>query len=380
MTRLSLVTVCLPLLALAANLHGADPLGTEHETAAALVRQLGDLSFESREKASVALVKMGRPAKQALLDGQKSADPEVRVRCEKILIVVLDLDFKARVDAFLADKEGKQEHQLAGWKRYRKLVGEDQAARELFVDMLKSNGELMEDAEARPKQAGDRAAYRCQYLMQSLYSGVPGRQQLTLGDVATMLFVASDPDVTVPMQTRQLMCNFLYQQVFRQALTNGPRSPHVRKLLGAWMTQAAGTQMAQQVLSLSMQLEVKEGMDLALKLIKDKDYANGMAITAVGKWGGKDQLALLEPLLDDKTLLGNFQINNIQGTTEIRDVALAMMVRMSGQQAKEYGFAFVNWHNEQQIFYIPTWMGFPDQAKRDAAFKKYKDWQAAQKK
>lgn len=379
MTRLTLLSACVVLFA--ATIAGADPAPTtEPEKAAELVHQLGSLSFETREHANAALVKLGVAAKPALLDGQKSTDPEVRVRCEKLLVVVLALDFKGRLEAFIADKDGKQKHELAGWQRFRKVVGEDAPARELFVEMLKTNGELLEDAEARPKEAGNRAAFRCQNLMQTLYSGRGGQTQLTLGDVATLLFVGADPDVTLPVQTRQMTCNFLYQQVFRQALANNARGPHVRKLLGAWMTQSTGTQLTQQVLSLSMQLDVKEGMDLALKLIKDKDYAGGMAITAIGKWGTKDHLATLEPLLDDKTALGNFQINNVAGTTEIRDVALAMMVRLSGQAPKDYGFPFVQWHNEQQLFYIPMWMGFADQAKRDAALKKYKDWQAAQKK
>lgn len=369
------------LTAFAPLLLAADPPALDHDRAGALVRQLGDLSFKVREESAAKLTQMGPPAKLALQEGIKSSDPEVRTRCERILVVVLDLDFKARLAAFLADKDGKQSHELAGWSRYRKLIGADTAARELFVEMLRGNAELLEEAEARPKEAASRTAFRCQQLVQMLYSGNPAtRGQLTLGDVTAILFVASDPDVPVTDHTRQMTCNFLYQQVFRQALVNANRGPQVKKLFGAWMNRAAGTQTAQQVLSLAMQLEAREGMDLAIKLIKDKDYAGGMALTALGKWGTKDHVPLLEAVLDDKTVLGQFQINNVMGTTEVRDVALAMLVRLTGQQTKEYGFAFVQWHNEQQIFYIPMWMGFPDAAKRDAALKKYKDWQAGQKK
>lgn len=367
-------------LALVVRLPAAEPAG-DHAQAAALVKQLGDRSFRVREEAAAKLTQLGIPAKQALLDGQKDGDPEVRARCERILVVVLDLDLKARLAAFLADKDGKQVHDLAGWSRFRKVVGEDAAARELFVDMLKANADLLEQAETQPKEAAHRAAFRCQQLLQTLYSGNPAtRGQLAQGDVAVLLFVGGDPAVPVTDQTRQQTCNFLYQQVFRQGLAHGQRGPHLKKLLGAWMMQTAGTQTVQQVLQVAMQLDVREGLDLALKLVKDKDYASGMAITAVGKWGTKEHMAALEGILDDKTVLGQFQINNVMGTTEVRDVALAMLVRLSGQSIKDYGFAFVQWHNEQQIFYIPMWMGFPDAAKRDAALKKFRDWQAAQKK
>ena len=68
------------------------------------------------------------------------------------------------------------------------------------------------------------------------------------------------------------------------------------------------------------------------------------------------------------------------GTTEVRDVALAMLVRLNGQQTKDYGFAFLQFHGGQQIFFAPVWLGFADDAKRTAAIKKYRDWKAAQKK
>ena len=69
------------LLALAAGLvlPSANPADT-HRRAAALVGQLGDDDFRTREAATDELLGLGEPALPAVLAGANSADPEVRTR------------------------------------------------------------------------------------------------------------------------------------------------------------------------------------------------------------------------------------------------------------------------------------------------------------
>jgi len=352
----------------------------EDDKAAALVRQLGSDVFTVREKAANDLLKMGRPAKNALEGGLKNPDLEVQTRCRDLLVVILDLDFKARLEAFIADKDGKQQHDLPCWQRYRKLVGEDAPARELFIEMARTNRQLLEDAEASPKKVGDRLASEIQTMFQRLFAPLPGnRKQLTLPEVALMLFIASDPQVTVPEASQQMTANLLYQPAFTQGLRNGPNSAHLRKLFGAWIGQATGV-AANQALSLSMQNNLKEGLELALKLIKEKDFANGMALAAVGKLGGKEHLGTLEPLLKNATVLTNFNFNNQAVITQVRDVALAMMVHLTGQNVKDYGYEFARNVQGDQLFYSVVFLGFGNDTKRDAAFKKWQEWSEKQPK
>src|SRR5262249_46381809 len=149
-----------------------------------------------REQASEALLKIGRSAKLALLEGLKHPDIEVQQRCQRLLISILEQDFKARLDAFIADKDGKQEHDLPSWKRYRTLIGDDSASRELFIEIVKVNRDLLQEADSAPKKAGDRLAGEIQTLFQRLFQPVPGdRRQLSQAEVAMVLFVASDPEV-----------------------------------------------------------------------------------------------------------------------------------------------------------------------------------------
>src|SRR5689334_12572253 len=88
-----------------------------------LVRQLGSQRYRDREKAAAELVRMGRAAKPALVEGKKNPDPEVQTRCDQLLPQALALDLAFRVDRFLTDTEGKLQHDLPLLKAYREAIG-----------------------------------------------------------------------------------------------------------------------------------------------------------------------------------------------------------------------------------------------------------------
>jgi hypothetical protein len=343
------------------------------EKAPSLVKQLGSPLFGEREEAEAALLKIGPPAKAALLAGAHDVDLEIAYRSEHLLVVILEEDFKTRLQAFIEDKEGKQEHDLPGLARYQKLVGTDATAREMYIEMANTNRKLLQDADTDPKLAADRYAGDCMSTLQRMWGQVPSdRRQPTFAEIAVLLFISSDPNVPLTDQSRQLTINLLYQPVFQQPTKAGPRSAQSRKLLTGFLMQSSG-QVAVQCLNVAQQFQLKEGLDLAVKLIKNKDFAFGQAITTIGKLGNKDQLPILEPLLKDETvLMPGFQFGGQQLTTQVRDVALAMSVALNGQTIKEFGFEFIQ--NNEQAFQSPILVGFGNDTKRKAAFKKYQDW------
>ncbi|MCI0700811.1 MAG: hypothetical protein L0241_06995, partial [Planctomycetia bacterium] len=85
-----------------------------------LVQQLGSEKYSEREEAQRELAAMGRLARPALLDGVSGdPDPEIRLRCQTLLPKANADDLKARLETFLADTEGKYEHDLPGWNKLR---------------------------------------------------------------------------------------------------------------------------------------------------------------------------------------------------------------------------------------------------------------------
>ena len=69
----------------------------------------------------------------------------------------------------------------------------------------------------------------------------------------------------------------------------------------------------------------------------------------------------------------------LRGTTQVRDAALAMLVRLTKQSHKDYGFAISQYNNEHLMSYA-NFLGFSGDELRDRALSKWKQWKAVQKK
>ncbi len=391
MTRLTPRIAALTLLLAAGAAPAATPTAlspADQDRARQLVRQLGDASYEARQQATRQLFKMGLPVKDVLLEGSKDRDPEVRRRCRELLPAVLEADRLARIDAFIADKEGKKEHDLPCWRRFRQVVGDGPAARKLFVEMQKGEGcTFLIDVEKDPGHAGDLCYARCQQMQEKLYgrfrTGISPADHtpVTLAEMAAVMLVASDPKVQMPNFSSYMVGNFLYQQVARNALTGNKPTPF-RKLTLAWIERQLGDDNGlQYALNMAVNLELKECLDIAVRAAKEKKVKGqglGAVLTTIGKMGGKEHLPLIEAQLSDTTVIGNFGINRGSGTTEVRDAALAMLVHMTKQSHKDYGFLFAE--ANAGLMFNAVFLGFSNQAERDKAHRKWKEWKAAQAK
>src|SRR5262245_59233630 len=82
------------------------PDGELKRRAEELVGRLGDPTYRDREKAARELLDIGYPAKEAVLAGQRSPDPEVSDRCKKLYPVIWRTDLEKRVQRFLDDPDG----------------------------------------------------------------------------------------------------------------------------------------------------------------------------------------------------------------------------------------------------------------------------------
>src|SRR5262245_10474843 len=128
------------MLFLIAGVALADPKpgddGTpEHAKAAALVKQLGDKRYATREAAAKQLVEMGPTAVPALTAGTKSNDEEVRNRSITLLPQAMAAEWKRLAEAYLKDEDGKQKHDLPMLAEWEKLTGKPSAgSRKLFAE------------------------------------------------------------------------------------------------------------------------------------------------------------------------------------------------------------------------------------------------------
>ncbi len=235
-----------------------------------------------------------------------------------------------------------------------------------------------------PDRAGEQCANRCQELFQRQFGNrVGGNQPVALEEIAPLMLVAADPKVRIPEQQRYLFFSILqYHPTSRNILHNRDASPF-KKIVLAWIERQSDDETAlQQVFYLVNNLDIREGLDFALKTIRAKKLKGIMlatALTTVGKFGDKQHLDVLEPFLNDNTTIGNFNLGAARGTTQVRDAALAMMVRVTKQSHKDYGFAVSQLNNEHLMAYA-NFLGFSSDLQRNRALGKWKEWKAAQKK
>lgn len=351
---------------------------TESLQPAELVARLGDDSFQVRQQASRELEKIGRSAKQALLAGLNSRDPEIRSRCRRLLAVALDLDLQARLAAFQADQENQLEHDLPGWKRHRELVGDSHASRELFIEMLRAEPHLFEAAEGDRRLLGALLQNRCEQLQQSAFeSDARNRRLVSVGSVAALFFIGSHPDVMVTDSFVSYLHTFSYQPTFRSAMQHADKAAPLRKILGLWISRAAGPVNSYQNFMLSLQFGLKEGLAPAVAMLRDgaaQPHMAQYAMLLIGRFGGKEGIPLLLPYLKDQNLLGSYSINDQEVRTELRDVALSMLVHLTGQDHTLYGFEHLQ-KNPEMVFQ-PVTAGFTDPLKREAAFRRWEAWAA----
>lgn len=180
-----------------------------------LVRALGNPAYETREAATAELGKMGRAARAALLDAvATSPDYEVRARAARLLPRAEAADLQARIDAFVADADGKFRHDLPGWESFKEHVGADKQSRALFAEMLKTadNREVLAAMAASRREGGAALGHRrmALYLAQNpgAFGGfrvgtMPQPKPPGLADIATVLFAeGAIPSADIPRPGR----------------------------------------------------------------------------------------------------------------------------------------------------------------------------------
>jgi hypothetical protein len=363
------------------TLAAADDSQDLHQQAVQWVGQLASDSFRQRQQAERELAALGVPAKAALMQGLKSADAEVRERCRRLLVVVLEQDYQARVDAFAADAQGSTDHQLPGWRRFRELAGETAGARQLFVEMQRSESKLLESSAADPDAGSDLLLSRCEDLQQAASRQLDddGRP-LSLGSIAAAFFVGADPRVPINERLAAYLYNFSYQPALQGAMRGGAKLEPLKRILGAWVARTAGSTNSYPSMMLAMQYDLREGLSPALNVIKQtgaQPHILQFAILVVGRFGEKQHLALLEPLLENASPLVTQNVGGQQLRCEVRDVALATLVHLSQQDFKQYGLVHLQ-KNAQTLFNINS-VGFASEQLRSEALRKWKAWSAAQK-
>jgi hypothetical protein len=355
----------------------------EFDKATALVKQLGHARFAARETAAKQLVEMGGAAVPALTTGMRSEDEEVRTRCTALLPRAKAAEWKRRADAYLADKDGKEKHDLPLLAEWDKLVEKpDAGSSKLFAEMVRTCGELLERVAANPKAAGPAAVEQARLIRDRVQTS-KGQLKAEPGELAAVFFVevvatGSGPAAGPGRPSRSSSpAQLLANPAWPEALAATDIGPALRKLLARWAAgRPARDHVANQQFALLAQKKpFPEAAPALAAVAKNKDAdlwsVRLIAVQALGKVGGKEADAALTDLIGDPaTIFG--------GPDEHRlgDSALATLVQMHGKKLTDYeltnnmGIGFATGPGEDVI--MLQLYGFHGADARARAVKKWK--------
>jgi len=355
-----------------------------------LVGQLASEAFAEREEAQDELDKMGRLAFPALLEGlNTNPSPEVRHRCQTLVAKAAHADLHARLATFLADADGKYEHDMPGWNQFRKLAGGAAASRATFVELLKEpvNRTLVLGVAGSPHDLGRLIATRKQDIYQMRFPRTPtaAKKEQTIPDIIALMFAESHVESKhVP---RSISTTTIYNLAgLTSALSgSGDQAAVYKSVVAHWIETRDDAVSMYQAMNQATSLGLaKQGTAVAIKLLQLKGGATMYrmyAAFALARNGAKEHLPALEAVFTDETALnlGGRVVNGKieQQKVEMRDMALVCAVLLSGQNTEEYGFTEQYKNQTGMQFTYSNWR-LPED-KRKAAFEKWKAWREKNK-
>lgn len=382
---------------------------SEQAHARELVQQLGSEQFAERETAEQSLAAMGRLARASLLEGlNTSPNAEIRSRCEGLLPKATALELKARLEVFLADVDGKYEHELPGWTQFRakvcnerKLFGFvlsadkvlERAARSVFVELISTpaNKAVVMATSASENELNATVIARRQELTGLRPGRIAGggistvsRREVGTEDVAALLFAESLAPQTASRVPRQASASLLMRSsgFTSHVLDTDDKGRVYKAIAAAWFDSRTNPLDLYQGMSLAGNMGLKaESLRMAARLLATQGgislyRTNAASVLAAS--GGKEHIPLLEKAFEDAGVLNPVRAPTPDGEwvsrdLQVRDVALSLAIQFSGQSPVDYGFTDTSSGGLVGVSYNRF---FLPEKQRTAAFNKWKEWRA----
>lgn len=357
--------------------------GPSPSSPARLVEKLGAEEFDQRKAAAEELTRLGLAAQAALTAGLSHEDVQVRRSCRMLLADVLDDAFEKSLAEFEADSESDRGYGLPGWADFQAQCGHAAASRKLFAAMQRAEPGLMAALEIDAGEVAATFELRFSQISAEVF-GSRGMASLSIGTAAALLLIAGDERYELASDSLRSAAwsNIVRQSEFQEALVSGPLQDQTRRLLGRWIARPTDPALLQQKLLLALQYELPEGLVLANRSLEDEKlhgYYRVYAVHAVGKIGKAAHAKRLAALLDDEAVCGQRLQAGAKAddptAIQIRDVALAWLVHLTGQKHADYQFpqaAEVFAQLERSAYVQTQNLGFDNGRQRKAAFDRWR--------
>ncbi|MEC8474007.1 MAG: hypothetical protein VXZ38_05115 [Planctomycetota bacterium] len=303
------------------------------------IENLSASQFRVRENAAAELMTFGKRSILEMQDAIENAnDPETRLRIEQIVQQLAEGDMQTRIKAFLSG----QNVPFKGWPVIQRFLGDSITVRELFVEIMQKHpnvGESMEGTTRERAMALEKTLTAVQPKLNSI------RNEPDRADLFALLLVALDPDVPLPVTHEQVILRLcqrrLVTEVRRDVSLSGPFSA----LMNRWILRASETNR-EEVLLTGMEMDLSSTLTLAELTLSDSESVDTIATAfqAISKFGGRQQVAIVEKFLDDGRVVGAPAITNDPALPQLGDLSLITLAILTKQSLDEFGLGNVELH------------------------------------
>lgn len=335
-----------------------------------LVQSLGAPSFIERQLATEDLSTIRLEEAGPIEAACASSDPEVRFRAKEILRVIRHDDRQRLISAFIAGVSVESEEDLPGWSHFCEIAGRTEPARQLYVSMLEDEWMFLDAAYEADAAVSQQLL---QTRARALEKAARERARISVGSVAALMLVAVRDEIGTASHGSNLMSLCYRAKDFDGAIRSGESSEALRKLMGRLIAQPANSPYLNQSFHFALNYELKEGLAPARQVISERSgipYVRQYALLVLGKLGEDDDMELVESMLDDAGIISSHnRINRVRVTTQVRDIALAILIKRSGNSFSDFGLSNVK--PNSVMMFQPTSIGFANDEDREEAIRRW---------
>jgi hypothetical protein len=346
-----------------------------------LVKKLGHRSYRVREEAAKALLERGSDSVDALAMGIKDPDPEISTRCKLLLPRAESQERDKSLKAFLDDPTSKPNPNLPSVERFLRIVGDTKENREFYAELYTIHPALFVASGKDAKAITNEMKTFCNEINARWNSMMQRRQFsyddiLTRNEYAVFFFLSADSRVNKADPAFYNLYFLFYGQKIQKFLKGQDAPVAMRKLFVEWLDKEENSNILQQAMQLATNVDIKEMLPIILKKMRSttvQAYTKGQMAAALVKLGSEEHIPDLAPLLKEKGVVTSVGFGNgKQHTVQIRDVALGVSIILMKKKPSDFGYDPD--HDSQMKIGSYIYFGFPDEASREAAFKKWAEF------
>lgn len=373
------------VLAACSTVLGGEP-NSQTPSTSQLIRRLGSESFTERQAAASALLGRGIEAYPEIASAAaKDFDFEVRLVCRELLGKLAYAELETRLAAFVASDAAPSDagnEPLSGWNEFRRLTAEtdskadpsteERQRRLFFAEMMRQETALLQSLSQGPQQASVALTERT-----DIFAVQEAQQRLAAAmeapSAAALLLAAHLAGEALNQDAQEELALQFSMPGAEQSIMTSPQSGIVRKLMDAWLRDRSQIVGASDFLQLAHQYDLPEaGLGIARRLLKSgasTTYQLPDAILTIGRFGDKSDAPLLTPLLANDRLCHTLHRNDQVIRIEIRDVALAILWHLHGEDPRRRGFGMLQ-PSDRTLFAVYS-LGFESDEQREAAHRQW---------